>query len=111
MLDWTRCFELLGSRVGRFPHLPPKRLASPAMNMPAPDKQAPVDHALIDRVCQFVKDEVLPVATRLEHADEYPAQIVEGFKRLRLFGCNVPCDFRGVGAEHTAVAGVIEERG
>jgi len=79
------------------------------MNMPAPDKQAPVDHALIDRVRRFVKDEVLPVATRLEHADEYPAQIVEGFKRLGLFGCNVPRDFGGLGLDYTTFAAIIEE--
>ena len=84
------------------------------MNMPAPDnhasgKQAPVDQALIDRVRQFVKDEVLPVATRLEHADEYPAQIVEGFKRLGLFGCNVPREFGGLGLDYTTFAAIIEE--
>ena len=64
---------------------------------------------LVDRVRQFVKDEILPVATRLEHANEYPAQIVEGFKRLGLFGCNVPRDFGGLGLDYTTFARIIEE--
>ena len=64
---------------------------------------------LVERVRQFVKDEILPVASRLEHADEYPAQIVEGFKRLGLFGCNVPRDFGGLGLDYTTFAKIIEE--
>jgi alkylation response protein AidB-like acyl-CoA dehydrogenase len=64
---------------------------------------------LVDRVRQFVKDEILPVATQLEHADEYPAQIVEGLKRLGLFGCNVPREFGGLGLDYTTFARIIEE--
>jgi alkylation response protein AidB-like acyl-CoA dehydrogenase len=64
---------------------------------------------LLDRVRQFVKDEILPVATRLEHADEYPTQIVESFKRLGLFGCNVPREFGGLGLDYTTFAQIIAE--
>ena len=68
-----------------------------------------LDEPLVERVRQFVKDEILPVATRLEHADEYPAQIVEGLKQLGLFGCNVPRDFGGLGLDYTTYAKIIEE--
>jgi alkylation response protein AidB-like acyl-CoA dehydrogenase len=67
------------------------------------------DEPLVERVREFVKDEILPVATRLEHADEYPAEIVEGFKQLGLFGCNVPRDFGGLGLDYTTFAKIIEE--
>jgi alkylation response protein AidB-like acyl-CoA dehydrogenase len=64
---------------------------------------------LVERVRQFVKEEILPVASRLEHADEYPAQIVEGFRQLGLFGCNVPRDAGGLGLDYTTFAKIIEE--
>ncbi len=69
----------------------------------------PANDPLVERVRQFVRDEILPVATRLEHADEYPAQIVEAFKQLGLFGCNVPRDFGGLGLDYTTFAQIIEE--
>jgi alkylation response protein AidB-like acyl-CoA dehydrogenase len=71
--------------------------------------QANSNEQLLDRVRQFVKDEIFPVATRLEHADEYPAQIVEGFKKLGLFGCNVPPSYGGLGLDYTTFAKIIEE--
>src|SRR5579872_2402238 len=74
------------------------------MNIPASSNAS-----LVDRVRQFVQDEILPVATRLEHADEHPTQIVEGFKRLGLFGCNVPREFGGLGLDYTTFAQIIEE--
>ncbi|HEV7999917.1 MAG TPA: acyl-CoA dehydrogenase family protein, partial [Planctomycetaceae bacterium] len=74
--------------------------------MTAPPK---ANEQLVERVRQFVRDEILPVASRLEHADEYPAQIVEGLKRLGLFGCNVPRDFGGLGLDYTTFAKIIEE--
>ena len=64
---------------------------------------------LIDKVRQFVDDKIIPVASGLEHKDQYPAQIVEGFKRLGLFGCNVPRDFGGLGLDYTTFAAIIEE--
>jgi len=67
------------------------------------------EHPLIARVRQFVADEIIPVASRLEHADEYPAQIVEGFKRLGLFGANVPRDYGGLGLDYSTFARIVEE--
>jgi alkylation response protein AidB-like acyl-CoA dehydrogenase len=73
------------------------------------DPQTKINEPLVERVRQFVRDEILPVASRLEHADEYPAQIVEGLKQLGLFGCNVPRDFGGLGLDYTTFARIIEE--
>jgi alkylation response protein AidB-like acyl-CoA dehydrogenase len=68
-----------------------------------------IDEQLVARVRQFVREEILPVASRLEHADQYPTEIVEGYKRLGLFGCNVPRDYGGLGLDYSTFARIIEE--
>jgi alkylation response protein AidB-like acyl-CoA dehydrogenase len=68
-----------------------------------------INEQLVERVRQFVRDEILPVASRLEHADQYPTEIVEGYKRLGLFGCNVPRDYGGLGLDYSTFARIIEE--
>ena len=35
---------------------------------------------LVKLVREFVEEQIIPVATELEHKDEYPTQIVEGMK-------------------------------
>ena len=39
-----------------------------------------VQREILATVRAFVDKEILPVATELEHRDEYPADIVEGLK-------------------------------
>ena len=39
-----------------------------------------IQHDILSTVRDFVDKEIIPVATELEHKDEYPAQIVEGMK-------------------------------
>ena len=47
--------------------------------------------ALVARtVREFVEREVLPVASDMEHRNEYPHALVETMKSLGLFGLNVP---------------------
>jgi alkylation response protein AidB-like acyl-CoA dehydrogenase len=64
---------------------------------------------LIDKVRQFVEDKIIPVASELEHKDQYPAAIVESFKELGLFGANVPVAYGGLGLDYTTFAKIIEE--
>jgi len=45
-----------------------------------------VQTEILKTIRDFVDNEILPVATSLEHADEYPTDIVEGMKDLGLFG-------------------------
>ena len=45
---------------------------------------------VVAAVRDFVDREVRPVARGLEHADEYPAQLVEQMKELGVFGLAVP---------------------
>jgi len=37
---------------------------------------------ILKTVRQFVEAKIMPVATELEHRDEYPTEIVEGMKEL-----------------------------
>ncbi|EFQ82628.1 acyl-CoA dehydrogenase, C-terminal domain protein [Aeromicrobium marinum DSM 15272] len=60
-------------------------------------------------VRQFVEKEIIPVATELEHADEYPTDIIEGLKELGIFGLMIPEEFGGLGESLLTYALVVEE--
>jgi butyryl-CoA dehydrogenase len=64
---------------------------------------------LVATVRRFVEREVLPVASELEHADEYPADIVAGMRELGLFGVTIPEEYGGLGLDLPTYCGVIEE--
>ena len=49
---------------------------------------------ILATVRDFTAREIIPVATELEHRDEYPAQIVDGMKKLGLFGLTIPEELR-----------------
>src|SRR5262245_7368182 len=60
-------------------------------------------------VRDFVEREVMPVATELEHRNEYPHALVETMKRLGLFGLNIPDEYGGNEIDYTTLAMVFEE--
>jgi alkylation response protein AidB-like acyl-CoA dehydrogenase len=60
-------------------------------------------------VRSFVDKEILPVATELEHRDEYPTQIVEGLKDLGVFGLMIPEEYGGLGESLLTYALAVEE--
>ncbi len=60
-------------------------------------------------VRQFVEKEIIPVANDLEHADEYPTDIVEGLKELGIFGLMIPEEYGGLGESLLTYALVVEE--
>lgn len=60
-------------------------------------------------VRQFVDKEILPVATDLEHKDEYPTDIVEGLKELGIFGLMIDEEHGGLGESLLTYALVVEE--
>ena len=64
---------------------------------------------ILATVREFIDREIIPVASELEHRDEYPAQIVAGMKRLGLFGLTVPEAYEGLGASLLLYALVVEE--
>src|SRR3954454_1624143 len=64
---------------------------------------------ILGAVRQFVEKEILPVATELEHADEYPTDIVEGLKELGIFGLMIPEEYGGLGESLLTYALAVEE--
>src|SRR3954465_259619 len=66
-------------------------------------------HELVKLVREFVDEEILPVATELEHRDEYPTDIVEGLKELGIFGLMIPEEYDGLGESLLTYALAVEE--
>jgi alkylation response protein AidB-like acyl-CoA dehydrogenase len=64
---------------------------------------------LLKLVREFVEEQILPVATRLEHADEYPTEIVEGMKQMGIFGLMIPEEYGGLGESLLTYALCVEE--
>ena len=59
---------------------------------------------IVGTIREFVERDVLPVASELEHADEYPTELVETMKELGLFGVTIPEDYGGLGLDLTTYA-------
>jgi len=55
------------------------------------------DEAIVAAVRDWVDREVVPVASELEHADEFPADLVAQMRELGLFGVTVPEEYGGLG--------------
>jgi butyryl-CoA dehydrogenase len=64
---------------------------------------------MIETVRRFVARDVIPVATELEHRDEYPAAIVAAMRDFGLFGTTIPETYGGLGLDLLTYVGVIEE--
>jgi butyryl-CoA dehydrogenase len=52
---------------------------------------------IVAAIREWVDREVLPVASELEHADEFPADLVAQMKELGLFGVTIPEEYGGLG--------------
>ncbi|WP_028266065.1 acyl-CoA dehydrogenase family protein [Arthrobacter sp. MA-N2] len=68
-----------------------------------------IQEEILQTVRQFVDREIIPVATELEHKDEYPSAIVEGLKELGIFGLTIPEEYGGLGESLLTYALVVEE--
>ena len=66
-------------------------------------------HELVKLVREFVDEQIIPVATELEHKDEYPTDIVEGMKEMGIFGLMIPEEYGGLGESLLTYALVVEE--
>jgi alkylation response protein AidB-like acyl-CoA dehydrogenase len=64
---------------------------------------------LVKLVRQFVEEQIIPVAQDLEHADEYPTDIVEGMKEMGIFGLMIPEEYGGLGESLLTYALCVEE--
>jgi alkylation response protein AidB-like acyl-CoA dehydrogenase len=64
---------------------------------------------ILRTVRQFVDNEVIPVASAMEHRDEYPHALVDQMKEMGLFGLNIPEEYGGAGVDSTTFAMIFEE--
>jgi alkylation response protein AidB-like acyl-CoA dehydrogenase len=64
---------------------------------------------ILKAVRRYVEEKILPVATELEHADEYPQEIVDGLKELGIFGLMIPEEYDGLGESLLTYALCVEE--
>ncbi|HET7899796.1 MAG TPA: acyl-CoA dehydrogenase family protein, partial [Candidatus Nanopelagicales bacterium] len=64
---------------------------------------------ILAAVHEFVDKEIIPNAQELEHADEYPAEIVEGMKEMGIFGLMIPEEYGGLGESLLTYALSVEE--
>ncbi len=65
--------------------------------------------AILSTIREFVDEKIIPVAQELEHADEYPTEIIEGLKELGVFGLTIPEEYDGLGESLLTYALVVEE--
>jgi len=70
---------------------------------------AAIRDEMIATVRRFVERDVLPVASDMEHADEYPEALVATMRDLGLFGVTIPEEYGGLGLDLPTYCGVIEE--
>ena len=68
-----------------------------------------VQQEILAAVREFVDNEIIPVANTLEHADEYPAKIVEQMQEMGIFGLMIPEEYGGIGESLLTYALVVEE--
>src|SRR6202012_2390697 len=68
-----------------------------------------VQQEILNTVRDFVDKEIIPHAQALEHADEYPQDIVDGMKEMGLFGLTIPEEYGGLGESLLTYALVVEQ--
>jgi hypothetical protein len=68
-----------------------------------------IQQEILSTVRDFVEKEILPNANALEHADEYPQDIVDGMKEMGLFGLTIDEEYGGLGESLLTYALVVEE--
>jgi len=64
---------------------------------------------IVGTVRKFVQNEVVPVASEMEHRNEYPHELVRQMQEMGLFGLNIPEQYGGAGVDTTTFAMVFEE--
>jgi alkylation response protein AidB-like acyl-CoA dehydrogenase len=64
---------------------------------------------LVSTLRKWGADEVVPVASQLEQADEFPGALVEQMKVFGLFGATIPPELGGLGLDSLTYARLMEE--
>jgi alkylation response protein AidB-like acyl-CoA dehydrogenase len=69
----------------------------------------PVERLIVETVHDFVDHEVKPVVRELEHANTYPAKLIEEMKKLGIFGLAIPEEYGGTPVSTPCYVLVTEE--
>jgi alkylation response protein AidB-like acyl-CoA dehydrogenase len=69
----------------------------------------PEQEEILRTIRDFVDRDVLPNASRLDHADEFPTELVATMRELGLFGVTIPEQYGGLGLDLTTYALIIKE--
>jgi alkylation response protein AidB-like acyl-CoA dehydrogenase len=69
----------------------------------------PDERDIVAVVHDWVQESVRPVARDLEHANTYPAELIEAMKRFGVYGLAIPERYGGAGVSTTCFALVTEE--
>jgi alkylation response protein AidB-like acyl-CoA dehydrogenase len=64
---------------------------------------------IVGTVKKFVEKEVVPVASEMDHRNEYPHDLVRQMQEMGLFGLNIPEEFGGSAVDSVTFARVFEE--
>src|ERR671938_2064232 len=64
---------------------------------------------ILRTIRDFVDRDVLPNVSRYDHADEFPAPLVDTMKELGLFGTTIPERYGGLGLDLTTYALIVKE--
>ena len=64
---------------------------------------------IVAAVRAFVDRDVIPVASDLEHADEFPESLVETMREMGLFGTTIPEEYGGLGLGLDTYALIVME--
>ncbi|HLE80666.1 MAG TPA: acyl-CoA dehydrogenase family protein, partial [Dehalococcoidia bacterium] len=64
---------------------------------------------IVQNLRRFVDREVMPVASKMEHDNEYPTHLVEQMREMGLFGILIPREYGGLGLNYVTYAAITEE--
>lgn len=67
------------------------------------------EQLMLEAIGKWLERDVRDHVMRLEHADEYPYEMVEQMKELGLFGATIPEEYGGLGLSATTYAKIIEK--
>ncbi|WP_202913405.1 acyl-CoA dehydrogenase family protein [Acuticoccus sediminis] len=67
------------------------------------------DRLILEAVEKWLERDVRPNVLALDHADEYPEEMVEQMKELGLFGATIPEEYGGLGLSAETYARIVEK--
>jgi alkylation response protein AidB-like acyl-CoA dehydrogenase len=65
------------------------------------------ERQMLGAIAKWIEKKVAPVAMDLEHADEWPAELVEDMKELGLFGALIDPEYGGLGLSATTYSKIV----